>query len=133
MTATNRSTPAAMRAREEELREQVLAPAARALAAGVTARQARQAATETRNHAREMRERSHELMRVGSELRERVTEYASTLQALGKPPATAIEAVRDIAEAALADARLEARVDRSDREMLEGELVLWTIDAYLAA
>src|SRR5262249_25947720 len=111
-----------LRHRNQELREESLALVIRALRAHAIAN------VELDRCQRERDRLQHELV----DLRKSILVYAESLRRLGEPVHFAIERVRHICDDAVRAAPGGAQADRTAREALVNDVILWTVDAYAA-
>src|SRR5262245_18058664 len=106
----------------QELRDRSIALVIRALQAQATAN------VELDRCQRERDRLRHERV----ELRKSILVYAESLRRLGEPVHFDIERVRHICDDAIRAAHGGTRVDRTAREALVNDVILWTVDAYAA-
>jgi len=75
----------------------------------------------------------HDALPLAAELHESITAYASTLRRSGATCEHAVSFAREIADDAIAAATERVQLNPQEGRAVAEDLVLWTIDAYLAA
>ena len=118
MTAAQRD---ALRSDARETRERARAVAAESLRLRGNAKTQRMTADALVITSKELRD----------QLRAMMVKHARLSRALGEPPEHAVIEVKSLASAAVDDARAgRSKIDTRDAQMLQDDLVRWTIDAY---
>lgn len=118
MTAAQRD---ALRSDARETRERARAVAAESLRLRGNAKTQRMTADALVITSKELRD----------QLRAMMVKHARLTRALGEPPEHAVIEVKSLASAAVDDARAgRSKIDTRDAQMLQDDLVRWTIDAY---
>ena len=118
MTAAQRD---ALRSDARETRERARAVAVESLRLRGSAKTQRMTADALVITSKELRD----------QLRAMMVKHARLTRALGEPPEHAVIEVKSLASAAVDDARAgRSKIDTRDAQMLQDDLVRWTIDAY---
>jgi len=119
-------------ANTEALHEQAIALAVRYLEAHARLLLSAERYESSVQHYEQALTRARETLQATDALRHSISAHASSLRALGVPCERAITLVRDLADDAIAAATAAVSLNAADRRALVEELVLWTIDAYIA-